>query len=427
MVYIINTDRRHIKIINRNKVFIDTGLSPPEDGSYMDFRISETYVKVFVVIFSLVGVGVLVTISNFSQVEEVPISRLGDHIGDEVSCVGSVVGAVHYDIGSARILIADGMDLLEIYVERSSREVKPGDRIRTTGELFGSRDNFRMTVDSDRGIEVTESKTPLDIMDSSPGSICSLTGTVSTCRPTYDDGFQASVYRRSGEDLLLYEVTSRENGEVPRSGSTINITGLLSGNNSVISFGHSMEIISQPDSTDSTLESLVEEMSQSPAGAPLYPMDISAYVIYEPMGTSLYVSEAAQGGSISIRVNMPQPSEMIHKGDLVELINSTLSWIPEKARYELNADTVRVTDPHGPWMLNLEALEWGVSEFEGCQVVMEGQIEKRPNATILKDGEYSIRLKGYDHLRTGEISTVTGEIVFDPEKNIYLLDSGDSV
>ena len=168
-------------------------------------------------------------------------------------------------------------------------------------------------------------------------------------------------------------------------------------------------------------------MSQSPAGAPLYPMDISAYVIYEPMGTSLYVSEAAQGGSISIRVNMPQPSEMIHKGDLVELINSTLSWIPEKARYELNADTVRVTDPHGPWMLNLEALEWGVSEFEGCQVVMEGQIEKRPNATILKDGEYSIRLKGYDHLRTGEISTVTGEIVFDPEKNIYLLDSGDSV
>ena len=390
----------------------------------MDFKISETYVKVFVIAFSLVGVGILLVISTLSEIEEVPISELGDHIGEEVSCRGSVVGAVHYEMGSARILIADGLDLLEIYVERSSRRVKPGDMIRTTGEPFGSGGEVTMTVDSDKCLELMDFKEPLEIEDGLPGSICSLTGTISTCRTTYDEGFSASVYRRCGEDIMLYEVISSESMVTPFAGSMVNITGLLSGNNSLISFGESVQVISEPRSTDSSLGMLVEEMRSSPGRAPLYPMDITAYVSYEPMGTTLYVSEEPQGGKISIRVNILKPNDLIHKGDLIELVNSTLLWDPEKARYELQTDTVRVTEAHGPWVLNLESLEWGVSEFEGCQVILEGLIEIENGSTVISDGMFSIELMGGDELQVGEIDTLQGEIAFLPRRNIYVLDLG---
>ncbi|MGA1822612.1 MAG: hypothetical protein ACMUIG_08790 [Thermoplasmatota archaeon] len=388
------------------------------------FVIKESAVRAIVLSFSILGLGLLVLISLISDVEEVAIADLADHLGEEIECRGTVVGARHIDTGSANILVMQGNSTLEVYIERSDRMLRPGHTVRIRGEPFKVGDDIRITVQSDRSIRIVSSEDPPVLeRDSEPNRIYSAQGTLITCRSWGENGFSGSLFVECVEERLLIDIDARDVDLIPRSGDLVNITGAKMENGGMILFGDSIEILSSPGVRAAYLMEIVRNLETDPGNIPLGQVTFQCYPRYEPSGRTLFIGEEPDGSRLSIRINTEHEVEGIHKGDLIEVVNATFSWNPESVRYEIETSVIRVLMPHGLWIINLASLEWGIGEYEGCRVRLEGSLTQVFDSYHLhKEGKsIEVRNVGEDILENE--GWLEGIVIFDPDANVYYLDA----
>ena len=191
----------------------------------------------------------------------------------------------------------------------------------------------------------------------------------------------------------------------------------------MILYGNNVAVLSSPGVRAAYLMELVQELESDPGSIPLGQVSFQGYPRYEPSARSLYIGEEPDGSRLSIRVNTDHTIEGIHKGDLIEIVNGTFSWNSESIRYEIEAPILRVIMPHGPWMINLASLEWGIGEYEGCTVRLQGEILTENDRCHLTDGERSIEVRNLNGDDVENDGWTEGIVLFDVDSNSYYLDA----
>ncbi|MCK5773239.1 MAG: hypothetical protein KAH57_05575, partial [Thermoplasmata archaeon] len=236
---------------------------------------------------------------------------------------------------------------------------------------------------------------------SEPFDVCSVRGTVvSSDRVGWDDHYLVVQFFR-GDAQERVEALLLECEEGPGPGDLINVTGVLGTEGGLLCFGPgSLEILNRAVPSCISLRQLVQEMELGVAS--LEPRTLEGYLRYEPSGRSFYIGEEPSGSLINVKVKVPEPIEFIHKGDLVELVNCSVSWDPDSLRYHLFPELVKLLEPYGTWAINLGSLDYGVGEFEGCLVVVKGVLETVNGTLVLVDGERSLIVVGMDEGETGK-------------------------
>ncbi len=386
-----------------------------------DLQLSGSAVRAFVICFSIVGILILVLIGYLSEVEEVGLSDLEGHVGEVVRSRGVVLGTVHYGSGASKLLIFDCNDTVEVYIETSRKDFKPGSRIMVRGEVYLGDERPGITAANDRSIEVLRNGETGELDRwSEPWDVCSVRGTVvSSDRVGWDDHDLVILYF-SGDIQIRIGVLLLECEEGPGPGDLINVTGVLGTEGDLLCFGPgSLQILNRAVPRSLSLRQLIQEMELGVAS--LEPRTLEGYLRYEPAGRSFYIGEEPSGSSIGVRVKVPEPIEFIHKGDLVELVNCSIAWDPQSLRYHLSPELVRLLEPYGTWAINLESLDYGVGEFEGCRVLVKGILETVNGTAVLLDGERSLIVVGIDEGEIGKEVELEGMIVFDAFDNRYRL------
>jgi hypothetical protein len=386
--------------------------------------ISERLTKIIVVALSISGVFLLLLLARISEVEEVGIGDLKDHDGETVKTEGIVIGQDLLSTGSSRLLITDESNTTEVFIERSSKKYEPGTHLKVTGDVYGQDGCYSLTVQSDSGLEMKGKLKNITLTKDLPvGSIVSFEGSIASITPSgWNDKF-LTVLVSTDEEVFYSQVTVSRIEEEMRCGDIVQMTGFLENRTDVRCYGDtSFELLFRPEPEASSLLHLLDRMEEGTDDIPSGVFDISAYVKYEPSSRNLYITDEPEGTSISVKAVLPEPNPLVHKGDLISLVNSTLMWDPSSLRFSIMVERVEVIAPHGPWKLRLDNLEYGVSSYENSLVLISGEPFEIDGCRYLRNGQSSIRIEDNSTIPLGRELEIGGKIKFDTIENIYYLE-----
>jgi len=386
--------------------------------------ISESTVKKIVFATSLIGIVVLCAISVFTGIDTVKLDELEDHSGEKVWTRGSVIGTRSEDDGSMEVLLNDGNITVEIFIESYDEELKTGDKLKLKGEVFSYGETVSMTVQNENGIEL-ENEVELRSYDRSlpNGTFVFFNGTITSTVTTGWSSFDLEIRSGEGMDTRIIHMSIEEPGYDVKIGDTIRVEGMKEGSNSVISYGDRAAILLyRPESRAASLLQLIRDVEDSPFNMPTGLLDIEGYVKYEPTSRTLYLSDEPEGSSISIKVELPEPDPMIHKGDLVRIVNSTIDWDEKGLRFMISSEYCQVLEPYGPWYLILDSLPYGISQFENAMVVLKGEVGSADGIFRLVDGGSSIELRSIDPIPMGGEREFCGRVSYDPGRSVHFLE-----
>lgn len=389
-------------------------------------QLSERSVRIAVLSFSVVGLVVLSVIASLTEFEMIHLWESEDHVGERVKVSGLVVGTSPSSSNSAWLLLLEENTTMEVYIERGDGNIPPGSTLTGEGEILSIDGEPILSVQNEEQLEVNEGGTPRPIEEGIiPGEIHFLIGMVRSSRYLGWDEQELIVIPIGTEiDSPTYIIRLMRFPEKLRSGDIVNMTAIFTDEISAMSYGErSLVLLSRAEPRTMSLIRLVEEMRNDPGHPLTDPVTIDGYIKYPPYGRSLYISDLVEGGDISVRVNLPQPLVGAEKGDLVRFYNCSLLWNAEGMKFELNPDSSMMIERYGPWKLNLEMLESGLMEFEGCLVELKGTVVEAEDHHILISGERSVRIMKW----TGPVDqhdlTVIGRVLFDEMRNVLYLEA----
>jgi len=369
-----------------------------------------------VIVFSIVGICLLGLVSYISEVKRVDLSDLESHTGRTVEIDGTVVGAEHDPSGVTRILLYGDGFLVEATIDRSSKEVGPGDRILLRGEPYVKGGVCFISSPTDRSMEVKEGGLVQEFSLSSPGEICTLEGIVLQADNHGYRGYNLTleIPDQDGGRVIIWALALESDGD-PGPGDIITVTGLRSANDGLVSFGNDAIVINYKATP--MMSEIAFLVGSDPYLLPREPITLEGYLRYTPRGRSFYIGEASEGSSISIRVQVEESPADLSRGDRLMLSNCTISYDPTAMRYSLLPSEVQLVESHGPWILSLGNLSFGIGDYEGCEVILDGVVEEDIDRSLIRDGEATLELRG------GPVSSpVSGIVRYDTMKSAYYLE-----
>ncbi|MGA1847988.1 MAG: hypothetical protein ACMUHB_01485 [Thermoplasmatota archaeon] len=390
-------------------------------------EMGERTVKLIVVGFSLIGLLVLGTISYMTEVPRIDISEAPDHIGERVEISGTVLGEERSSSGACSLMVIEGNDTLEIYIERSDRGYEPGMRITATGELSSFDGAAALTVQTDRSVNLRSSE------EASPdpygveiGAPVVFECAVRSIGYTGWDSIEITAdpiidIDATNEGSVLIEAQGIE--ERIRAGDILQVMGLKRDDRCFRTYGStSIIILSRTESRTLSLLRFLDDVRFSPDGAPLGPVTLEGFLKYEPSGRSIYIADAPEGSTISIKARLPEADPCLYRGDLVLLENCSMVWEGEGLRFHLEPERYELIEAHGPWTLNLDSLEGGVNEYLGSVVIMEGEVRQEGDDVFLIDGRASVELRNCSMVSPGLEAGVQGKVSLDTARNVLYIE-----
>jgi len=393
------------------------------------FKLGLGAVRSFVLLFSLTGVLILTLIAHLSEVPDVELKHLREYSGETVECGGTVIGSVKYDSGSVKLLIHENGTVVELYIEDLDDSFEPGERLSVKGEVYTYSSRVGVTVQNGRYIS-REGKVPvLDLLHgSNTGRIYNTMGHISRVHRMDRGDLEGEIIFDGGlnRSATYIDIDASELAIKPRTGDLVNVTGLLTDKKQLVCFGPgSVVVLQRAVPVEYSIGRVVDELASGYSELITRSLIIECYSKYEPMGSSLYLSDEPSGSDISIKGRIDRDQGLfIHKGDLVRIENASLSWEPQEARYVLEIGTLMLIEPHGPWSINLDSLSWGVGEFEEVEVTTTGSLEEKGGDLYIVDEEVMLRVVGAGEMELGVEREYSGVVRFDTGRNDYYLDTG---
>ncbi|MGA1819681.1 MAG: hypothetical protein ACMUHU_01595 [Thermoplasmatota archaeon] len=387
--------------------------------------LSEKAVRIAVLAFSISGLVILSIIAGLTEVERIHLWEVGEHEGERVKVEGVVVGTTPSRSGSAWVFLMEDNTTMRIFVENGKGDLDPGALVEIDGEVTVIDGDPAITVQNDDDI-LTKKKTEAGPYEGGAvrGDVLYVPGIVRSCSLIGFDEVELTLMPLYGTEaeVLPLLIDLLEPGTDLRPGDLINITALFMDDRCALAFGERcFEIIARAETRTTSLLRLVEDMRISPSGASYAPFTLDGYLRYPGGGRTLYISEMAEGGEISIRCRLPTARADLEKGDLVRLFNCSLSWDSEGMRFELAAEDLMVLEKHGPWRLNLGSMPGGLLDYLDCRVDVSGTAEETLGSIYLTDGGCSLELMNYTGPLGRSDTEVSGILLFDAERNtIYL-------
>jgi hypothetical protein len=389
-------------------------------------QLSERTVRIIVLSFSLIGLLVLSIIASLTEFDMIHLWESEEHIGERVKVSGTVVGTSPSTSNSAWLLLFEENSTIEVHIERGSGDIRPGSIMTGEGEIISINGDPILSVQNEDHLDIIGGDSPRTIENGIiTGEMYFLMGLVRSSRYIGWDEQELIVYPIQDDmDAPTFIIRLMRFPEKLRSGDMINITALFTDEKKAMAYGErSLTLLSRAEPRTISLLRLVEEMSNDPGFGLNDPITIDGYLRYPPYGKSIYISELVEGGEISIKVNLPEPLVGVEKGDLVRLYNCSMLWNAEGLKFEIHPESGMIIERYGPWKLNLEMLEGGLIEFEGCLVEISGTIISEGIYHLLIDGERSIELRNWTGTVDQHDLLVIGRVLFDEMKNSLYIEA----
>jgi hypothetical protein len=391
-------------------------------------QLSERSVRIAVLGFSVVGLIVLTLIASLTEVAEIGISEVDDHVGERVRITGTLIGNSHSGSDSAWIMLREENDTLEVFIERGDGDIQPGSLVTAEGEVVSIDGEPTLSVQNEERLVIEDGEGTRSLEEGiMPGKVHFVIGIVRAC--SYKGWDQQEITLSPISDhpslpnYLVIDIMRFE--EEFRTGDLLNLTVFFIDGSSGISYGEqNIRLLTRAEPRTVSLLRLVEEMRDDPSSAPYEPLTLDGYLKYTPLGKSIYISDLIEGGDVSIKAKLPLPLDGAEKGDLVRLYNCSLAWNVESMRFELVPEKAGILESYGPWKLNLENLERGLIEFEGVLVELAGTVIEEGGLLILISGGVSVPLRNWMGDINREGTTVAGRVMFDPLTNSLYIETG---
>lgn len=389
-------------------------------------QLSERSVRLAVLSFSLIGLIVLSLIASLTEFDMIHLWESEDHIGEKVKVSGIVIGTSPSSSDSAWLLLMEENSTMEVYIERGDGIIRPGSRMTGQGEIITIDGEPILSVQNEDHLDVEVGAVPRSIDDGIiAGEVHYLTGIVRSSRYlgwNEQELTISSIGLETGETTFIIRLMMFP--EKLRSGDMVNLTAYFLDDERALSYGErSLILLSRPEPQTISLLRLVEEMRSDPGYGSSEPLTIDGYLKYPPYGRSIYISDLVEGGDISIKVDLPEPIVGLERGDLVRLYNCSLQWNAEGMRFELHPESSMIVERYGAWKLNLEMLEGGLIDFEGCLVELSGTIIEDMDHHLLISGDRSVAVVGWIGSVDQQVQKVVGRILFNEEKNFLYVDT----
>lgn len=396
-----------------------------------DLKIGSTAFKVGVVSTSIIGVVILSLLAYLDRDEQVPLEDLDGAIGTDVMTNGLLVGSDDTTDGSTMLLLSDGNCTAEVLIEKGAKGLEVGSSIRLKGEVRQYGNGFILEVASGRSLQVMKRSDGQDgPMPWTENTIGTFQGMVETAYWTGPGSFEAVIRANSsnpGTGPLRTVLECRRVDRIPGPGDLVMAKGLRRAEGIVLCYGdRSLKVLLKAVPMTADLMSLVDIISSSPTEAPVGPFTVGGYLRSEP-GISNYLSigESPDGGRLNIRVRLPEGTVPLHRGDLVELRNSTLYWDTDQMRYALDPREVVLLVPYGPWKLDLGSAGDQLRYYVGTLVSISGTISILDGTAYLNDDGSELLLKNLTTEMTEGVSgTLIGPLEFDGETIRLFMDVG---
>ncbi len=390
-------------------------------------QVSERSVRIAVLGFSVIGLIALGVIASLTEIEEVHLWEAEDHVGERVRVKGTLIGSYPSGSDSAWILLREGNSTLEVFIERGDGDIDPGSIVKAEGEVVTMDGYPTLTIQNEERLEIKGNGSLKPYSDSiGPNEVHFLTGLVKNSRYIGWDRQEViiSPILGSNTDPGLVRIDMMRIDLDLRTGDLVNITAYFFDRTNGFSYGNrDVEVLSRAEPRTITLLRLVEEMRDDPSYAPYEPVTLDAYIRYTPLGKSIYIADLVEGGDISIKARLKVPLDGAEKGDLVRLFNCSLSWDVDSMRFELWPEDAQIIETYGTWKLNLERLEYGLTEFEGALVELTGTVSEDDGHHYLVDGESSVQIAHWAGDMNSVETTVIGRVMFNSVTNIMYIET----
>jgi hypothetical protein len=394
-------------------------------------QLSERTVKIIVLSFSIFGLLILSIISSLTEFDMIHLWESEEHIGERVKVSGMIIGTSPSSADSSWLLIMEDNSTIEVYIERGDGDIRPGSLMTGEGEISSMEGETILSVQNEDRLDITKGDPPRPIEEGViPGKIHYLNGMVRSSRYLGWDEQELMISPiAQGMDSTSVIIRLMMFPDKLRSGDIVNITALFTDENDGMAYGErSIALLSRGEPRTLGLLRLVEEMRNDPDYGLTDTITVDGYLKYPPYGKSIYISDMVEGGDISMKVNLPEPLEGVERGDLVRIYNCSMLWNAEGMKFELQPESSMIIERYGPWKLNLEMIEGGLMEFEGCLVELTGMVIQEGGSHLLVCGERSIGLKNWIGPVDRYDIQVIGRVLFDELNNgLYIETEGEIV
>lgn len=397
------------------------------------------------VLFAVVGIIVLYSISSLSEPEHIRLDEIPDHVGEDVVVQGVVIDHETTVRGDAELLIYGDTTTLEVVVEDYDKNIEINRMIKLQGEVREFRDQYELVAVTDSSIEVIgEYETELVLladMGEYLNQYISIEGVIVDeyiygGGGLYLDLFQnnriVTVYldkyykyvELTGLELNITD-TVKVSGIVRETSSGHKL--IVYNENSVELTGHwqikQLSIENITLQTQLTSQQVARELASNPSEFGTFPVEITGYVKYEPMyGTSFYISEKPIDGTYSLKIKTNDCNlSKLHKGDKVNLAGN-LVYDLKSLRYFVEAFYVELVEPYGNWTVSFEELVRNSYEYLNATVNISGYVYRLWDERFFylvdsnQSYNFSLRVYVYDFNVTmpehDEYVEVTAEFIY---------------
>ncbi|RLF72839.1 MAG: hypothetical protein DRN42_06125 [Thermoplasmata archaeon] len=372
-----------------------------------------------VVVFALLGTALLLYLSGRATAPEVELGDLASFEGEQVVVEGTVVGTE-----SDTLYLYGDSTVAKVYLN-DRVPVKVLDRVRLRAQVIYASEMPALEMISSqsfvkRGVDTAVQLT-LPLLEEEEG----LVSVEGVTRAVAREGiFQKGYIMPTAalEEVFTAGVPFSWYGasEELKEGSIVKALGVLTQGKLHLYGEDSIQVEGRLLEMELTIGELMRRVSSGDGDVLFRPLNLRGYVLYEPRGESVYLTESLPEGILSLKclLNSTFP---LHKGDFVEVRNATLSLDEDTLRYTLLSDEVEVLLPHGPWNVTVEGIASAPLSFLGASVVVEG-VARAEGDGILLEGRSGGRIWVVGvSLNDGTSYRVEGEVVYLKERSAYAI------
>ena len=372
-----------------------------------------------VIVFALLGTALLIYLSGRAKAPEASLGDLSSFEGEQVVVEGTVVGAesdVLYLYGDSTVA--------KVYLNERVH-VSLLDRVRLRVQVIYSGEMPVLEMLSSRSFVKRGEDTAAELTLPLSGEEEGLVSVEGVARAVAGEGALKKGYimptsapegvYTAGVPFSWYGA-----GEDLKEGSIVKALGVLTRGELNIYGEESLKVEGRLLEMELTLGELMRRASSGDSEVLFRPLNLRGYVLYEPRGDSVYLTESLPQGALSLKCILNSTLHL-HKGDFVEVRNATLTLEKDTLRYILLSDEVKVLLPHGPWNVTVEGLTSAPFSFLGARVVVEGVARAEGDTVFLVGGGGGkIWIVGGD-LKDGSSYRVEGTVIYAEERSAYAI------
>ncbi len=350
---------------------------------------------IFVIIFSIIGIGFLFLFSLLAKPNNVSLDELEDHEGEMVVVQGAVCDVQYTDTDETFINICGKNTIVTVVVETGDCSFDPGDIIEVRGQVVKFNKEYQIQVNKASFLEKVDTvcddtKALISLIGYEGEYVCT-TGVVTDLfqRETF---YIAQLFDPASDySITWYIYDIRMNVSL---GQEVKVTGFVQlkddGDPYLVTYNSEAVIIEGSwESMEMGIKRAFQRLSENRREFLYFPVNITGYVLYEPdpIFSTITISDRTVTGGRLLNVHLPYEFNIsiIHRRDLILVSGKLVEDDTDMGLYmeAVSALLVHSSQPENITFSDLTSVHY---LYEDAQVRLTAQIHTGSSDNDPMDG-----------------------------------------